>query len=87
MNINQTSAKIDQAVTNAVQNDIIVVTAAGNFGPELSTIGSPGINPNAITVGSTFNNPSSFERDNAGMYFREFIPGLRIVIIFYVFVN
>ena len=60
LGVNQTSAKIDQAVTKAVQNDIVVVTAAGNFGPELSTIGSPGINPNAITVGSTFNNvPSS----------------------------
>jgi len=35
------------------------VTAAGNFGPELSTIGSPGINPNAITVGATFNNVTS----------------------------
>ena len=43
LGVNQTSAKIDQAVTKAVQNGIVVVTAAGNFGPELSTIGSPGI--------------------------------------------
>ena len=56
LGINQTNTKIDQAVNKAVKNNIFVVTAAGNFGPELSTIGSPGINPNAITVGATFNN-------------------------------
>jgi len=59
LGINQTNTKIDQAVNNAVKNNIFVVTAAGNFGPELSTIGSPGINPNAITVGATFNNVTS----------------------------
>ncbi len=59
LGINQTNTKIDQAVNKAVKNDIFVVTAAGNFGPELSTIGSPGINPNAITVGATFNNVTS----------------------------
>jgi len=56
LGINQTNTKIDQVVNKAVKNNIFVVTAAGNFGPELSTIGSPGINPNAITVGATFNN-------------------------------
>jgi len=56
LGINQTNTKIDQAVNKAIKNNIFVVTAAGNFGPELSTIGSPGINPNAITVGATFNN-------------------------------
>ena len=56
LGINQTNTKIDQAVNKAVKNNIFVVTAAGNFGPELNTIGSPGINPNAITVGATFNN-------------------------------
>jgi len=59
LGINQTNTKIDQAVNNAVKNNIFVVTAAGNFGPKLSTIGSPGINPNAITVGATFNNVTS----------------------------
>jgi len=59
LGINQTNTKIDQAVNKAVRNNIFVVTAAGNFGPELSTIGSPGINPNAITVGATFNNVTS----------------------------
>ena len=56
LGINQTNTKIDQAVNKAVKHNIFVVTAAGNFGPELNTIGSPGINPNAITVGATFNN-------------------------------
>ncbi len=59
LGINQTNTKIDQAVNKAVKNNIFVVTAAGNFGPELNTIGSPGINPNAITVGATFNNVTS----------------------------
>jgi len=59
LGINQTNTKIDQVVNEAVKNNIFVVTAAGNFGPELSTIGSPGINPNAITVGATFNNVTS----------------------------
>jgi len=59
LGINQTNTKIDQAVNKAVKNNIFVVAAAGNFGPELSTIGSPGINPNAITVGATFNNVTS----------------------------
>ena len=59
LGINQTNTKIDQAVNNAVKNNIFVVTAAGNFGPKLSTIGSPGMNPNVITVGATFNNVTS----------------------------
>jgi len=59
LGINQTNTKIDQAVNKAIRNNIFVVTAAGNFGPELNTIGSPGINPNAITVGATFNNVTS----------------------------
>ena len=59
LGVNQTNTKIDQVVNKAIKNNIFVVTAAGNFGPELSTIGSPGINPNAITVGATFNNVTS----------------------------
>jgi len=59
LGINQTNTKIDKAVTKAIQNNIFVVTAAGNFGPERETIGSPGLNPNAITVGATFNDVSS----------------------------
>ena len=59
LGINQTNTKLDQVVTKAVQNNIFVVTAAGNFGPESSTIGSPAINPDVITTGATFNDVSS----------------------------
>ena len=59
LGINQTNTKIDEAVNKAIKNNIFVVTVAGNFGPDLNTIGSPGINPNAITVGATFNNVTS----------------------------
>jgi minor extracellular serine protease Vpr len=56
LGVNVTNKKIDNAVTKAVEQGIVVVTAAGNNGPDLSSIGSPGINPNTITVGATYNN-------------------------------
>lgn len=59
LGVNLTNNKIDQAVNKAIEHGIVVVTAAGNHGPDLSTIGSPGINPNAITVGATYNNITS----------------------------
>ena len=59
LGINRTNQKIDNAVNKAIDQGILVVTAAGNNGPELGTIGSPGLNPNAITVGATYNNISS----------------------------
>jgi len=59
LGINRTNHKIDNAVNKAIDEGILVVTAAGNNGPELGTIGSPGLNPNAITVGATYNNISS----------------------------
>ena len=40
-------------------NGIFVVTAAGNDGPELKTIGSPGRNFESVTVGATYNNMTS----------------------------
>ncbi len=51
--------QIDRIVDEAVKNGIIVVAAAGNNGPDEKTIGSPGVNPNAITVGATYNNIGS----------------------------
>ena len=54
-----THAKIDNAVNNAIDHGIVVVAAAGNSGPDKSTIGSPARNPNAITVGATYNNRDS----------------------------
>ncbi len=56
LGVNVTNKKIDDAVNKAVEQGILVVTAAGNNGPNLRTIGSPGINPNTITVGATYNN-------------------------------
>ena len=69
LGVNVTNKKIDDAVTKAVEHGILVVTAAGNNGPDLKTIGSPGINPNTITVGATYNNitaslVSTFEVDD-----------------------
>ena len=59
LGVNKTNSKIDSAVTHAWDNGIFVVTAAGNDGPELKTIGSPGRNFESITVGATYNNMTS----------------------------
>jgi len=56
LGVNKTSNEIDQAVNEAVKNGIIVVVAAGNNGPGEDTIGSPGKDLDAITVGATYNN-------------------------------
>ncbi len=54
-----TNNRIDKAVNEAIEQGIVVIVAAGNHGPDLATIGSPGINPNTITVGATYNNITS----------------------------
>ena len=69
LGVNLTNKKIDNVVNKAVENGIVVVSAAGNHGPDASSIGSPGINPNVITVGATYNNiteslVSTFEVDD-----------------------
>ena len=56
LGVNKTNKKIDVVVSKAIRNGIVVVTAAGNNGPEYGTIGSPGINQNTITVGASYNN-------------------------------
>ena len=56
LGVNKTNDEIDQAVNEAVKNGIIVVVAAGNNGPDNGTIGSPGKDPDVITVGATYNN-------------------------------
>ena len=56
LGVNKTNSRIDSAVNEAVKNGILVIVAAGNNGPLQGTIGSPGRNPNAITVGATHNN-------------------------------
>ncbi len=59
LGVNKTNTQIDSAVTKALEKEIFVVTAAGNDGPELGTIGSPGKNFGSVTVGATYNNLTS----------------------------
>jgi minor extracellular serine protease Vpr len=51
-----------QAVENATAGGVIVTVSAGNAGSDPNTIASPGVAPDAITVGSTWN-----DRDFAGL--------------------
>jgi len=59
LGVNKTNTNIENAVNKAVAKKIFVVTAAGNDGPTLQTIGSPGKNHGSITVGATYNNLTS----------------------------
>ena len=59
LGVNKTNSKIEEALTKASNKDIFIVTAAGNDGPDLETIGSPGQNRGTLTVGSTYNNLTS----------------------------
>jgi minor extracellular serine protease Vpr len=56
LGVNRTNDKIEDAINYAVEKGVVVVAAAGNSGPDLRTIGSPGKDPHAITVGATYNN-------------------------------
>ncbi|WP_316506028.1 S8 family serine peptidase [Nitrosopumilus sp.] len=59
LGVNRTNDKIESAVNYALDKEIFVVTAAGNDGPELKSIGSPGRNFGSVTVGATYNNLTS----------------------------
>jgi len=59
LGVNKTNTSIERAVNYALEKEIFVVTAAGNDGPELKTIGSPGKNFGSVTVGATYNNLTS----------------------------
>ncbi len=59
LGVNKTNTKIESAVTKALEKEIFVVTAAGNDGPEIESIGSPGKNFGSVTVGATYNNLTS----------------------------
>ena len=59
LGVNKTNSIIDDSVNKAVNHGIVVVTAAGNSGPGLGTIGSPGKDLNSITVGASYNNVTS----------------------------
>jgi minor extracellular serine protease Vpr len=56
LGVNRTNDKIEDAINHAVNSGVVVVAAAGNSGPDPKTIGSPGKDPHAITVGATYNN-------------------------------
>ncbi len=59
LGINRTNDQIDGAIDGAVRKGTVVVVAAGNNGPRNDTIGSPGMDRNAITVGASYNNLTS----------------------------
>ncbi len=59
LGINRTNDEIDNAIDKAVKKGAVVVVAAGNNGPQDATIGSPGKDINAITVGASYNNLTS----------------------------
>ena len=59
LGVNKTNDELENAVDGAVDKGIIVVTAAGNNGPDDMTIGSPGRDYNVITVGASYNNITS----------------------------
>ncbi|MGI0018546.1 MAG: S8 family serine peptidase [Nitrosotalea sp.] len=59
LGVNRTNDELEKAVDEAVKKGIVVVTAAGNNGPDDKTIGSPGRDYNVITVGASYNNITS----------------------------
>ena len=59
LGVNKTNTQIEKAVNKALEKGIFVVTAAGNDGPGIGTIGSPGKNFGSVTVGATYNNLTS----------------------------
>lgn len=59
LGVNKTNEKIERAINSALDQEIFVVTAAGNDGPKSQTIGSPGMNKGSVTVGATYNNLTS----------------------------
>jgi len=59
LGVNKTNSQIEEAVNEALEKEIFVVTAAGNDGPKIKSIGSPGKNFGSITVGATYNNLTS----------------------------
>lgn len=59
LGVNRTNPLIERAISEALGRGAVVVAAAGNDGPMQETIGSPGGNHGAITVGATHNNLTS----------------------------
>ncbi|MEM0465311.1 MAG: S8 family serine peptidase [Candidatus Pacearchaeota archaeon] len=63
------------AVDNAVKKGVVAVISAGNSGPGLSTIGSPGTSRKAITVGAAYKTKTmaSFSSRGPVIYLGEYI--------------
>lgn len=61
------------AVRNAFEAGVVVVVAAGNSGPSLGTVASPGIAPEAITVGAVDRDGTLAEFSSRGV-----MPDLRV---------
>jgi minor extracellular serine protease Vpr len=59
LGVNRTNEGLENAVDEAVKKGVVVVSAAGNNGPDNETIGSPGRDFNVITVGASYNNITS----------------------------
>ena len=59
LGVNKTNIPIENAINDALEKEIFVVTAAGNDGPGHNSIGSPGKNFGSVTVGATYNNLTS----------------------------
>ncbi len=59
MGITHTNTVIENAINDALAQGVLVVVAAGNAGPQQSTIGSPGRSSGSLTVGATYNNLTS----------------------------
>jgi minor extracellular serine protease Vpr len=59
LGVNRTNDNLENAVDEAIKKGIVVVSAAGNNGPNYETIGSPGRDVNVITVGASYNNITS----------------------------
>lgn len=57
---------LSQAVDNAVKSGVVVAVAAGNSGPDFSSIGSPGDARLALTVGATDNDRSLMSWSSRG---------------------
>ncbi len=65
-----------QAIESASRAGVVVVVSAGNNGPGLNTLGSPGTAPSAITVGAV-NNARTFacNAEVPGLGFFPAVPG------------
>jgi hypothetical protein len=63
---NADEGMISQAVNNAVAAGLHVFVAAGNAGPDLCTVGAPGVATNVVTVGAMADMGTGLNRRYAG---------------------